>query len=308
MSFIGKFQTPVFNICVGIAECDDLFDLTNIEKVRHILSTKYFFARNPIVIEADPFLFVREDTLYLFYEEQTRYPGKGVLKMTSTKDLKNWTKDIIVLKEPFHLSYPFVFEYNGKTYLMPETGHNRDIRLYEMSDDMSSCRYVKTLLAGENYVDSCIFRHDGVNYLFTAVKNGPDYEARIYIGDNNLDNWQLHPASPISTDNKDARCGGSIITTNGSNYRIAQDCSGLYGGGLGANLIECLTPAAYRESKCRSLFPNKKYRHGGHQYSSVIFKGERVVAFDYLTKNIYLRDIADRIKSRLPFHKRKNGE
>ncbi len=299
MSLISKFQTPVFNVCVGIVKGDDIFDLTGIEIVKTILSTKNFLAKNPVVIEADPFLFVKGDTLYLFYEEQRRYPEKGVLKMTSTKDLRTWTEPIVILDEPFHLSYPNVFEYDGKIYMMPETGHNQDIRLYEMSPDMASCRYVKTLLSGENFTDSCIFRHDGVNYLFTAVKDGLDYEARIYIGDDNLDNWQFHPASPISTDNRDARCGGSIISAEGSNYRIAQDCSGIYGGGLSAKLIDTLSPTEYVEKTARTLLPNPAYPHGGHQYSTVTFKGQRLVAFDYLTRPAYLRDILHRIIKRM---------
>ena len=75
-------------------------------------------------------------------------------------------------KRLFHLSYPNVFEYDGRIYMMPESGHNNDIRLYEMAEDLQSCRFVKSLIEGANFVDSTIFRHDNVNYLFTSVYKG----------------------------------------------------------------------------------------------------------------------------------------
>ena len=121
--FISKFQTPVFNICVGILEEESMFNLDDLKIVKSILSSKNFIDLNPIVIEADPFLFVKDDTLYLFYEEQRGNKGKGILKMTSTQDLKTWTTDVVILEELFHLSYPNVFEYDGRIYMMPESGH-----------------------------------------------------------------------------------------------------------------------------------------------------------------------------------------
>ena len=297
---LSKFQTPVFNICVGILDGISPFNIDSIKIVKTILSSKNFLALNPIVIEADPFLFVKGDTLYLFYEEQRGNKGKGILKMISTKDLKIWTKDVVILEESFHLSYPNVFEYDGRIYMMPESGHNNDIRLYEMAEDMQSCRFVKSLIEGANFVDSTIFRHDNVNYLFTSVyKGNSQYEGRLYIGDGNLENWHAHPQSPFSADNKNARCVGTIIVDGRTCFRIAQDCSGNYGSGLNAISIDELTPLSYRESFSRKLLPSRIYRNGGHQYSMVNFNGRKIVAIDYLTKNMFVRDIIERISAKI---------
>lgn len=294
--FISKFQTPVFNICVGILEEESMFNLDDLKIVKSILSSKNFIDLNPIVIEADPFLFVKDDTLYLFYEEQRGNKGKGILKMTSTQDLKTWTTDVVILEELFHLSYPNVFEYDGRIYMMPESGHNNDIRLYEMAEDLQSCRFVKSLIEGANFVDSTIFRHDNVNYLFTSVYKGNNqYEARIYIGDDNLDNWHQHPQSPFSTDNGDARCGGSIMNDGRTFYRIAQDCSGNYGGGLNAYSIDELSPVSYKETFSCKLMPSRIYRNGGHQFSIVKFRDKQIVTVDDLSKSIFIRDIVARL-------------
>jgi len=296
MSVFSKFQTPVFNICVGVLGSDDIFDFDRIDIIRTILSSKNIFSTNPIVIEADPFLFVKNDTLHLFYEEQRGNRGKGIIKMTSTQDLKTWTKDVVVLEESYHLSYPNVFKYGNKFLMLPETGHNGTIQLYEMSDDLKSCRLFKTLLHGENFVDSTIFRQDNINYLVTSIyKGNSQYEARIYIGDENLDNWKLHPQSPFSAESENARCGGAIIVDKGSYYRIAQDCSGNYGGGLNAMKIDEITPSTYKEFISYSILPNRIHSNGGHHYSLVEFNGKKIAAIDYLTKNIYIKDIIDRI-------------
>ena len=55
--------------------------------------------------------------------------------MTSTIDLKHWTKPLVVLKEKFHLSFPWVFTDAGKVYMVPETGTDGSIRVYEATDD-----------------------------------------------------------------------------------------------------------------------------------------------------------------------------
>ena len=99
--FYKQISNTAFNICVGILEEESMFNLDDLKIVKSILSSKNFIDLNPIVIEADPFLFVKDDTLYLFYEEQRGNKGKGILKMTSTQDLKTWTTDVVILEELF---------------------------------------------------------------------------------------------------------------------------------------------------------------------------------------------------------------
>ena len=61
----------------------------------------------PVLFQADPFLFVNNNELFLFYELQYGFdPAKIV--MIKTADLKTWTEPIVVLSEPFHLSFPFL--------------------------------------------------------------------------------------------------------------------------------------------------------------------------------------------------------
>ena len=50
----------------------------------------------PKTILADPFLFVNNDKLHLFFEDK-QYMRNGVISMISTSDLITWSKPKIVL-------------------------------------------------------------------------------------------------------------------------------------------------------------------------------------------------------------------
>ena len=89
----------------------------------------------PRRFQADPFLFVKDNELYLFYELQ-HWDDPGCIAMIKTKDLKVWSKPQMVLKEPFHLSFPFVFEDQGVIYMIPESQEDDSIRLYCANDDL----------------------------------------------------------------------------------------------------------------------------------------------------------------------------
>lgn len=78
-------------------------------------------------------------------------------------------------------------------------------------------------------------------------------------------------------------------------YRIAQDCSGNYGGGLNAYSIDELSPVSYKETFSCKLMPSRIYRNGGHQFSIVKFRDNQIVTVDYLSKSIFIRDIVARL-------------
>ena len=78
---------------------------------------------------------MKDNELYLFYELQ-HWDDPGCIAMIKTKDLKVWSKPQMVLKEPFHLSFPFVFEDQGVIYMIPESQEDDSIRLYCANDDL----------------------------------------------------------------------------------------------------------------------------------------------------------------------------
>lgn len=255
---------------------------------------KWFSLCNPIVMQADPFLFVHNNTLYVFYEQMRLSGGHGVICMISTKDLKTFTKPVQITHEPdCHFSYPFVFEDNGQVYMMPETGCDFNIRLYKAdNNDLTRFEPYKVIMERPrmetrtdrfDFADNCIYKKDGAYYLFSSDYRDNVYILELYIS-NNLDGpYCLHPQSPICTGNKYGRCGGSLIEAGGHLFRPAQDCIAQYGDQVHLLEIDELTPESYREHTYKDcVLPKKqfKYRVGGHHLTFAQFNGRTIVATD----------------------------
>ena len=66
---------------------------------------KRLWQPKPVLYQADSFLFVKDDTLDLFFELQ-HWDDPGAIAMVKTRNLKSWTEPVVVLRQPFHLSTP----------------------------------------------------------------------------------------------------------------------------------------------------------------------------------------------------------
>lgn len=284
-------KTECFKIQI-LKSNNNTLDIKYATPLLRILHSRNCLSLNPTIIEADPFLFVKDDTLFLFYESKKLF-SPGVIKMTCTKDLCNWSKPIIVLDEPFHLSFPFVFEDNGKIYMIPETGEDKSVRLYEAENsDLSQFIFVKNLLNHKeldnitiDYADSCIFKENNKYYLFTSVQYKGINHLELYICDSLNGNFLKHPASPICISNKYGRNAGSIVKFNNTIYRVSQDCEKKYGDNVNIHRIILLTDTEYKEEiSVENIYqPNMQngfYKDGGHQFHTIEFKNNIIIATD----------------------------
>lgn len=246
---------------------------------------------NPTVIVADPFLFVKKEKLYLFYESKDFF-SPGVIMMTSTVDLKNWSKPVIVLKESFHLSYPWVFEEEGKIYMIPETGSDKSIRLYEAAnEDLTEFRLVKKLLEQPKdmvcrigYGDTSIYKKEGKYYLMTMLQHEkPVNILELYVSDALQGPYIPHPCSPIAKDNKIGRDAGCWLELGGKLLRFSQDCVSRYGDNVNVSEITKLSPTEYEEHLIQEcIIPTDVpfYKEGGHQFNVAQFMNKKIVATD----------------------------
>lgn len=260
--------------------------------VLSLAKSKWYSLFNPILMKADPFLFVNGGILYLFYEDMGFSYGGGRIMMMFTTDLKKWSKPVEITHEPdCHFSYPWVFEDGGEIYMMPETGREHQIRLYKVQNrDLTDFKLHKVILERPeaerdgirfDFADSCIYKKDGVYYLFTSIMKDDTYSLEIYIADSLEGDYKPHPMSPIHSGNKYGRCGGSLIEANGRLYRPAQDCENEYGGQIHLLEIDELTPTSYKEHVAEeNVLPEKLYPGGGHQLNFANFKGQTLVATD----------------------------
>lgn len=251
---------------------------------------------------ADAFLYSNEEKMWLFYELQEHLNSKGLLMSVSTTDGINWSSPKLILEENVHLSFPFVFSDKGNVYLIPETSFMHEVRIYKGKNDCTDFRYLKTLLSGERYVDSCLYVKDNVYYLFTSVQHEDNsYTLKLYLSDDILGVWKEHPCSPISTGKYCERNAGTIVEVDGMLFRPAQNNTKHYATNTHLYKIVELSPTNYCEEPYLTdiLSPNFFSNIGGHQLSVCRFKGKEYVAVDVLQKSINLYSIYRKIYKKI---------
>lgn len=270
---------------------EDIFEIKKGMRIYNAPCLPSKLAWNPTIIVADPFLFVKDGKLYLFYESKDFF-SSGVIKMTFTEDLKSWSKPVVVLKESFHLSYPWVFTENGKVYMVPETGSDGSVRLYQAAnDELTEFRFVKKLLEQPRgkvikmgYGDSSIYKKNCMYYLMTMLRyDKPVNVLELYISDSLEGPYQEHPCSPITEDNKVGRDAGCWLEIGGKLLRFSQDCVHRYGDNVNVSEITKLSPTEYKEHLVKESLLSADipfYKEGGHQFNVVQFLGKWIVATD----------------------------
>ncbi len=244
----------------------------------------------PVLFRADPFMFVKDEELFLFYEIQYGF-DYGKIAMIKTRDLVNWSEPVIVLQESFHLSFPFVFEEDNYVYMIPESQENDTIRLYRANEDLVSFSFVRTLLRQErnkgfqcNYVDSHVYKQNGIFYLFTSYMKEWKTIQELYVSDNLLNGvFVKHPCSPICISHEFGRNGGALIEYDNKLLRVSQDCHENYGENISLQQIVRLDEQNYEEIIFkRNIFKdNPLFPDGGHQLNIAQFCGKYIYATDY---------------------------
>src|SRR5688572_22066182 len=83
---------------------------------------------------ADPFMVRAGGSWYMLFEAFNLETDKGEIALATSDNGLDWKYQQIVLKERFHLSYPYVFEWDGEHYMVPETLDAGAIHLYKADD------------------------------------------------------------------------------------------------------------------------------------------------------------------------------
>ena len=205
----------------------------------------------PARFVADPFLIRDDDLWYLFFEVYNNRTAQGDLAVATSGSLRGWDYGGIVLDEEFHLSYPYVFEWEGHYYLIPETFETNSIRLYRADDFPSGWSLVGTLVEGRPYVDNSIVLHDERWWLFSSVTSNDTLY--LHSAESLLGPWSEHPESPIvAGDRHKSRPSGRITEYQGRLYRYTMDVAPPEGTHrVMAYEITELTPTRYTERPAR---------------------------------------------------------
>eukprot|EP00955_Chlamydomonas_euryale_P101836 365377-Chlamydomonas_euryale.AAC.11 len=104
----------------------------------------------------------------MFYETKSLHSNQGDIgAAVSTDGGSTFLHLAVVLDEPWHLSYPFVFEDGGTMYMVPEGSNSGKLYLYRA--DVWPTQWVRhQVLVDAPLIDASLLRHDGRWYLFAS--------------------------------------------------------------------------------------------------------------------------------------------
>jgi hypothetical protein len=204
---------------------------------------------------ADPVLVVRDGAIHVFVEELPDDTGIGhIAHFTIGADGKA-TNPAPVLKTPTHLSYPFVFEHDGETWMMPESVAAGSLDLYRCRRFPDVWEHEARLLEGR-FHDATLFTHEGRVWIAAATEawQSSTWDALSLFHASALTGpWTPHAMNPVIVDARWARPAGPQWRDGTGLIRPAQDCNGGYGGALTLRRILRLTPDEFAEETVGSL-------------------------------------------------------
>ena len=210
---------------------------------------------------ADPFVVEKEGRHYVFFEEWLHSRGMAHISVMEL-DRNGISSDITeILVRPYHLSYPSLFEWDGRLFMIPESSSNNSIELYECTDFPHKWEFVHNIMEDVDAVDSTMLEHNGKWWLFSGWTEvdgmSHDDELCIFYSDNPLSQtWQPHALNPVVSDVRTARPAGQIKNIDGRLLRPSQNCAGIYGYGFNLSEITVLTENEFEEQPIAHLAPD----------------------------------------------------
>ena len=208
--------------------------------------------------QADPFLFRHDGRTWLFLEDFPHKTRKGVISVCEIDAAGRPGAQRVVLEEPFHLSYPFVFAHDDTVYMLPETAAAGCIRLYRA--DPFPDRWVQdhVLVEGVEGNDATLVAHGGRLWLFATLSGdgGSSWDALgLFHAPHLFGPWTPHPGNPVLIDAGAARPAGEMWLEGDNLMRVAQDCRGAYGAGLAICRVDRLDGEHYAQTVVARLRP-----------------------------------------------------
>jgi hypothetical protein len=237
---------------------------------------------------ADPFLCTHNGKTYCFVEDYVYKTRRGHISVLEITDQgAKLLGDCI--REDFHLSFPFLFRYEGQLYMCPESSESRQIRIYRCKSFPLEWELCTVAMDGISAADSMFFEHGGKWWMLTNVdRSGLDdhcSELCLFYASSPFDSdWTAHPQNPLRIDSDGGRNAGLILEDNRI-FRAAQRQGfDQYGKGLALYEIVELNEAVYVERRIAEIDCN--YRSGllGSHHVSTTGK---ITVFDHVGRAFF---------------------
>jgi hypothetical protein len=208
---------------------------------------------------ADPFPVAVGDRTYIFVEEFLYATGRAHIAVIEMDADGHWKPPVPVLERPYHLSYPFTFEWNGTHYMIPEAAGTNAIELYRCTRFPFEWEFDRILMDNVRAADATLMPMGERWLMFVNLASPGMYqnwdELFLFFADTPMGPWTAHPRNPIKSDVRNCRPAGRLFRSGGDLYRPAQDCSGGYGRAVVLNKIVRCDEQSYVEEEVARIEP-----------------------------------------------------
>ena len=209
---------------------------------------------------ADPFQIKVDGRYYIFFEEYVNSAGRAHISVVEVDRNGIVSGPTEVLKLDCHLSYPFVFEWQGDYYMIPETGERNVIELYRASSFPFKWQPERVLVEANHPLDATLIDVNGTWWMFTNIQEEGVAvnwdELHLYYAESPLGPWKPHARNPVVSDVRSARPAGRLFWSKDVLYRPSQDSSLRYGYATTISKVTNLSPSTYKETEVLKILPD----------------------------------------------------
>jgi hypothetical protein len=200
---------------------------------------------------ADPFPFRHQGQDFIFVEQYLYAKNRGCIAVVTADRNGTASAPHIVLEEPHHLSYPFVFEQDGQVWMIPESGAARNVSLYRAVEFPYRWTREACLIEGIEGYDTTPLRHQGGFWFFVSPRlwRSTSWDVlSLYRAESLTGSWTPHAANPVLIDATLSRPAGAFIRRDGRTLRPVQDCARGYGDAVTFCQIDALGESEFAQT------------------------------------------------------------
>lgn len=244
---------------------------------------------------ADPHLICRDGKTWVFAEAYDRILRRGVISCSSITESgpTPWT---VVLKQPYHLSYPHLLCSGEDVYMIPESYVGNEIAVFKAVHFPDHWEKTAVLKTGDEPVDSTVFHFGGQRWMLTMIMSGGVDRLMLYALS---DDGELGEGFCVREADTNVRPAGHLFWSGDKLIRPAQDCTESYGCALNFYEVVNVTAGGYEEKLIRKIYPEevnsnlKDAPQGLHTYNFtdsyevIDFKGYEADPLRYVMRPVW---------------------
>ncbi|HEX2921890.1 MAG TPA: hypothetical protein VHO50_12075 [Bacteroidales bacterium] len=181
------------------------------------------FHADPFIIKAD------ESSMKIIFEDFSMDYNFGNISLLTLNKSLDIVDRKILLDTGSHLSFPFVYRENGKTFIIPESAHSGKVSIYEYDELNMKLEYRGDLLDRPLYDPSILKIKEKYWLMGCIFEDRKLYKLHVFHSEFLFGPYSPLETNPVKQGLDGVRSAGSFINVDGNLYRPTQNCGNKYG-------------------------------------------------------------------------------